>query len=93
MCVKRLQLPNKSTNPIDNFRIKKIEENGLNDPKISQQPYIIIENNLEVIEQLQNLLQQILEISEEGLDTESFEDKNKALQNIRDKIMQQSTKE
>ena len=91
MCVKSLQPPKKSTNPIDNFRKEKLKEYGANDPK--QQPQVNIEHNLEIIERLQNLLQQILEISEEGLETESFEEKNKALQNIRDKIKQQSDKE
>lgn len=90
MGIKILQPSNKSTNSIADFRTKKFKEYSLSDPDISQQPFVIIENNLEVIEELQNLLNKILEISNGGLKVESLNDKHKALQNIKDMITQSS---
>ncbi len=93
MGMNRLQPSNKSTNSIADFRAKKFKEYNLYDPDISQRPSVIIENNLEVIEQLQTLLKKILEVSEEGLEAKSVDDKNNALQNINDMITQSSDKD
>lgn len=90
MGINRLQPSNKSTNSIDDFRTKKLQEYSLPDPDISQRPSVIIEHNLEIIEQLQNLLNQILEVTGEGLEAKSLDNKNKALQSIKDTITQSS---
>ncbi len=88
MGINRLQPSNKSTNSFDDFRTKKLQEYGFPDPDISNRHSVIIEYNLEIIEQLQNLLNQILEVTEEGLETKSLDEKNKALQIIKDTITQ-----
>lgn len=82
-----------SSNSIDKYRTDKFKEYGMRDQESSQRPYVIIENNLEVIQQLENLIQQILEFSENGLESESVDKKNKALQNIYDKITQLNVKD
>ncbi|OLS21642.1 MAG: hypothetical protein HeimC2_32720 [Candidatus Heimdallarchaeota archaeon LC_2] len=88
MGINGLQPPNYSGNLVDNYKARKLKEYNLLDPEISKQPYLIIDNNLELIEQFQELLQRILALSLEGLGTDSLETKNIALQNIKDKIIE-----
>ena len=92
MTANQSQSLNAPNNSIDNFRKEKFKEQHILDPEFSQQPHVIIENNLEMIEYLQLQLRQILEILEEGLETDSSEEKDKTLENIRDKIIQSFSK-
>ena len=87
MMINQPQQMNNSNNMIENYRIQKLKEYDLFDQKLLQQPYLIIENNVELIEQIREVIKQILVYSIEGLGVDTLEDKNNALQKIKDKII------
>ncbi|MHA2028486.1 MAG: hypothetical protein ACW99Q_03760 [Candidatus Kariarchaeaceae archaeon] len=71
--------------PHGETRKKLLQDHFVDDPDLSN-PYVIIENNLDVIDKLQKLLGKIVEMSTEGIEKKSMEDKNQIFNGIRETI-------
>lgn len=78
--------PRKDTStPHGETRRKMLQDHFVEDPDLSKH-YVIIEHNLDVIENLENLLKEIIELSSEGIEKESVDDKNRIFNRIRETI-------
>ena len=71
--------------PPGKVRKKLLQDYFVEDPDLSK-PYVIIEHNLDIIESLRKLLIEVVEMSSEGIEKESLDDKNQIFNKIRETI-------
>ncbi|OLS26938.1 MAG: hypothetical protein HeimC2_13700 [Candidatus Heimdallarchaeota archaeon LC_2] len=71
-------------------REKLLQDHFVEDPDLSKR-YLIIEHNLEVIENLEKLLTEVVEMSSEGIEKKSLEDKNLIFNKIRNLITKETS--
>ncbi|MHA2249915.1 MAG: hypothetical protein ACXAD7_06115 [Candidatus Kariarchaeaceae archaeon] len=74
--------PRNDIDSIEKYRRKGLRDDLLDIPELSKKPYVIIENNHELIEHLQTLLEEIVKLSGKGLEIEVVDEKNKILTQI-----------
>ncbi len=75
--------------PHDEHRKKLLQDHFIEDPDLSKR-YVIIEHNLDVIENLEKLLRTVTELSSEGIEKESLDEKDKIFNRIRETIKKDS---
>ena len=75
MFSKLLETRKDELTPHGEAREKLLQDHFVEDPDLSKR-YVIIEHNLDVIESLQKLLIEVVEMSLEGIEKESLNEKN-----------------